>query len=565
MDSETRQCQNCSKDFVIEPEDFDFYEKIHVPAPTFCPDCRMIRRFHYRNERMLFRRPDAHTGKEIFSGFSVEANVKTVTNDHWIAGDWDQLATGVDYDFKRPFFEQYAQLMSQAPLPARSIYNLVNSDYCNEVSEMKNCYLCFNADYVEDSAYLRKLRRVKNSFDLYECFDTDRSYEGVMIDKGYQNFYSVECESCVDVWFSRGLRGCNNCFGCVNLSKKSYCWFNEQLTREEYTEKFEAFNSGSYQEVIQMLERAHEFWLTFPIKYNHSLRVVNATGDRLYDSRNLKDCYYVREAENLAYCQDIWSKTSSCYDYSVWGDGAENIYECMTCGDGVANLKFCFNCWEGARDMEYCAYCVGSSNCFGCVGLYKKEYCIFNKQYTKEEYFELREKIIKHMNDMPYVDKKGRTYRYGEFFPFEISPTAYNESLAHDFVPLTKDQVEEKGYVWHDIVLRDFEKTVQAQDLQDDIQDASDGILSDIIECTDCQRPFRVIESELQFYKSVPLPLPRKCHDCRFVDRFAFVKPPKFYQRSCMKEGCSNTFSTPYSSDDPNIIYCEEHYQEEVS
>ncbi len=35
MESQTKNCQNCKKDFIIEPEDFNFYEKIKVPAPTF--------------------------------------------------------------------------------------------------------------------------------------------------------------------------------------------------------------------------------------------------------------------------------------------------------------------------------------------------------------------------------------------------------------------------------------------------------------------------------------------------------------------------------------------------
>jgi len=37
--SENRICQNCKSDFIIELEDFSFYEKMKVPAPTFCPYC----------------------------------------------------------------------------------------------------------------------------------------------------------------------------------------------------------------------------------------------------------------------------------------------------------------------------------------------------------------------------------------------------------------------------------------------------------------------------------------------------------------------------------------------
>ena len=561
---ETKNCQNCKTDFIIDQDDFSFYKKMNVPSPTFCPECRMIRRFHFRNERFLFRRLDAHTGEDTFSTFSSNAPVVTYENKYWLGGDWDPLATGMDYDFSKPFFKQFRSLLSLAPIPSRSVYNMKNSDYCNEASEAKNCYLCFNTDFIEDSAYLRKVRGVKNSFDLYEASESELCYEGVMIDKSYQTFYSEDCESCVDVWFSKRLRGCTNCFGCVNLVNKSNCWFNEQFSKEEYNEKFKSFFSGSYQEIVKMRAQVLNFWMSFPVKYNHSVRITNATGDKLYSSRNLKDCYYIRESENLRYCQDVWTKTSNCMDYSVWGDGAENVYESMTCGMGVFNLKFCFNCWEEARDLEYCGYCPGSNNCFGCVGLYKKQYCIFNKQYTKEEYFVLVEKIKKQMNEVPYVDQKGRVYGYGEFFPYDVCPVAYNESLANDFFPIKKEEVEEKGYVWREIQFREFEKTILAKDLPDNIDDITDEFLKEVIECEICNRAFRIILPELQFYKRMKLPLPRRCHDCRFVDRFKFVNPPKFYHRKCMQEGCQNEFETPYAPSGKEIVYCESCFQQEV-
>jgi hypothetical protein len=35
MQSETKNCQNCQKEFTIEPDDFGFYEKIKVPERKF--------------------------------------------------------------------------------------------------------------------------------------------------------------------------------------------------------------------------------------------------------------------------------------------------------------------------------------------------------------------------------------------------------------------------------------------------------------------------------------------------------------------------------------------------
>jgi len=565
QNSETKNCQNCKKDFTIEPDDFVFYDKIKVPPPTFCPECRMIRRFNFRNERFLFRRPDAKTGLEIFSTFPPESKVAVYENSFWFGDSWDPFEFGFDYDFSKKFFEQFSHLLSIAPIPARSVFSMVNSDYCNEAAECKNCYLCFNTDYLEDSAYLKKVRQIKNSFDLYECSDSELCYEGITIDKSYRTFYSQECESCVDVWFSKKLRGCTNCFGCVNLVNKSNCFFNEQLSKEEYAERIKIFNSGSYNQILEFKKKAQDFWLNFPVKYNHSVRIINATGDRLYSARNLKECYYVKDAENLKYCQDIWAKTNNCYDYSVWGDGAENIYESMTCGMGISNLKFCFNCWEGSRDLDYCGYCIGSTNCFGCVGLRKKQYCIFNKQYTKEEYFVLVEKIKKQMMDMPYVDKMGRVYSYGDFFPYELAPLSYNESLANDFFPLSKDDVLKKGYLYRDIKNKEFDKTILSKDIPDEIKDISDDFTKEVLECESCNRAFKIIPLELQFYKRINLPIPHMCHDCRFVERFKLVNPPKFYHRKCMNNGCQNEFETNYSPDRPEIVYCEKCYQQEVN
>ncbi|MEK7588563.1 MAG: hypothetical protein AAB438_01975 [Patescibacteria group bacterium] len=571
--NETKNCQNCKNDFTIESEDFSFYEKMKVPPPTWCPECRMIRRFCFRNESMLFRRKDAHTEKDIFSGFNSDAPVLTYENSYWFSDDWDRMASGVEYDFSVNFFDQFRNLLSRAPLPARSVFNMVNSDYCNEASETKNSYLCFNTDYVENSAYMRKITHIKDSFDLYECTENELCYENVFVDKSYRTFYSFDCESCVDVWFSKGLRGCTDCFGCVNLIQKSYCIFNEQYSKEEYFRKISEYNLSSYIEIQNLKQKTKEFWFTFPVKFNHALRNINSSGERVFDSKNVKFCYSVHGSEDLRYCQDIQPKATNCYDYSIWGVGSQEIYECIVCGIGCYNLKFCFNCWDSAQDLEYCVYCLSSKNCFGCVGLYKGEYCIFNKQYTKEEYFKLVEQIKKQMDDVPYVDDKGRVYRYGEFFPYDISLLAYNESMAQDFFPLNKESSTNLGVLWREPNVREFETTIDSIDLSDNSAEATEQVLKEIIKCSECKKAFRIIEKEFQFYKRVGLPLPRFCHNCRFAERFKLVNPPKLWSRQCMcnkqnhnnhKDNCEVEFETSYAPERPEIVYCEKCYQQEV-
>jgi len=44
----------------------------------------------------------------------------------------------------------------------------------------------------------------------------------------------------------------------------------------------------------------------------------------------------------------------------------------------------------------------------------------------------------------------------GTFFPLANAPFAYNESLAMEFFPLTKEQAVSKGYTWKDAEDKSF-------------------------------------------------------------------------------------------------------------
>lgn len=179
-------------------------------------------------------------------------------------------------------------------------------------------------------------------------------------------------------------------------------------------------------------------------------------------------------------------------------------------------------------------------------------------------------KIIEHMKS---------TGEYGEFFPMEISPIAYNESFAYDNFPLTKKEVKEKGLVWHDSKEKKFNATMSSADVPDDIANVDESITKEVISCThegrcahECVGVFRITRQELQFYKLLNIPLPRICQNCRHYTRFAWCNPAKLWHRQCMCEKnhphhtgkCPNEFETSYAPDRPEIVYCEQCYQQEV-
>ena len=103
MSPEKRICQNCKKSFTIDPEDFAFYAKIKVPPPTWCPECRMVRRMSFRNERSLYRRKCSapRHEEEILSIYSPDKNLVVYDQKYWLSDKWDPIAYGREYDFSK--------------------------------------------------------------------------------------------------------------------------------------------------------------------------------------------------------------------------------------------------------------------------------------------------------------------------------------------------------------------------------------------------------------------------------------------------------------------------------
>jgi hypothetical protein len=576
------RCQNCKKDFIIEQEDFNFYEKIKVPHPTWCPECRMIRRMAFRDYRVLYKRKSDKTGKIIFSIFDSKSNFKIWERDIWWSDKMEGLEYAKDINLNIIFLDQLKDLIYEVPLPSNAGWGMVNSYYSAGSGNLKNCYLVFVSTSNEDCMYSAEIYNTKNSIDVTRIESSELCYDSFNLIKCYQTFFSVDSESCVDVWFSKNLIGCSSCFGCTNLRNKKYCIFNKEYSKEEYFKLFSKFNLGSNKSILEIKEKISNFWIKSIRKFMQGHRNVNVSGEYINNSKNVISSYHVLQVENSKYIQLFLTPSAKdCYDCTLWGENTEMCYECSSVGSDCYNIKFSCRCYKGSRDCEYCFYCVGCSNCFGCSGLKYKQYCILNKQYTKEEYEELVEKIKKHMDEKPYIDSLKRIFKYGEFFPSELSPFAYNETIAQEYFPLTKEEALKQGYKWKDREERNYNIDIKNEDIPDDINDVNEDIIGKVIECQNnsdaskegrssdqdasgCTEAFKIIEPEYQFYKRMNLPLPRYCPNCRHHERLKQRNPLKLWHRTCMKEGCSNEFETSYAPERPEIVYCEECYKREV-
>ncbi len=578
---ETKNCQNCAQSFQIKSEDFDFYTKLNVPSPTFCPDCRLQRRLAWRNERSLYKRKCDAPGHEemIIMMYPPELKLPVYDQKYWWSDEWDAMDHHKEYDFSKPFFSQFKELLYSVPAPALINLQDVNSDYCNFTYQSKNCYLNFASDMNEDTAYLyhsienrdcfdmlgsRKNEKCQNMVDCEQCYDCD----GLQL-----------CQSCIKSKFCYDCHNCQDCIGCAGLRNAKNQILNVQYTQEEYAKEVTRLHldTASGREAFE--KKYQELLAKYPRRYSNSRHTVASTGDYLNGAKNCLECFDIEgPAEDLKYCVYGVTNMKSVHDAYAIGVNIENSYDLMDSGSNVQNVCFSANIWE-SFSCQYNYFIKNCSDCFGCVGIKNKKYCILNKQYTKEEYFELLPKIIAHMTEMPYVDKGGRTYTYGEFFPEEMSFFPYNQSIAQEYFPMTKEEIEKRGFVWRKLEDKSYMPTKDVLTVPDSIHDIEDTITNEIISCLhagtcnhQCTNAFRVIPSELQMYKRMGIPLPRLCINCRHYERLAKRNPLKVWPRACMcaqeshghAAHCPNIFESSYSPDRSEIVYCESCYQKEV-
>jgi len=578
--SETKTCQNCKKDFIIEPDDFSFYEKIKVPPPTFCPECRMIRRMSFRNERTIYKRKCNLCNKDIVSIYRPDSPFIVYCYECFYGDNWDYSKYGVDYDFDKSFLKQFSDLILSTPkLANQASNNLVNSEYTNHVESLKNCYLLFASRNNEECMYCTHVNYSKNLMDCYRVSKSELCYQCVDCDNGYNLKYSIQSQSCVDSWFLFNCRGCTDCFLSSNLINKSYCINNEQCTKEQYQDFMKELLTGNHQTVIDFLDKFNILKMNTIRKSSEGVNNIFSSGNYLKNTKNCKNCFDISDSEDckfLGYCNNAKDVMDG---YAIYPT-TEFSYEVVGAGVNAFGNLFSYLPWEGALNLVYCINAFPDcKNCFGCTQIRHKQYCILNKQYTKKEYEELVPKIIKHMNDMPYVDSRGIVYKYGEFFPSELSPFYYNETIAQEYFSLKKEQAISQGHKWKEKEDRNYSIDIQNKDIPYDIKDVKDNILGKVIECAhkgecnqQCTEAFRIIPEELQFYKRMNLLLPRLCSNCRHYERLLEMNPMKLWKRECMcnktshshKGKCTVEFETSYAPERPEIVYCERCYQQEV-
>jgi len=578
---ETLNCGQCRGQFMVDADDIQFYSSIDIDCPKLCPECRYQRRIANRNEWSLYKQTCSLCNKNIVSIYNSDYVGPVYCPSCFWSDNWEPRDYARDFDFTRPFFEQFKELRFSVPRLAITNSESVNSEYTNQAQANKDCYLIVASNESENCMYGNWYQNSKNCTDCYMAEKCDLLYECMNCANCFGSSFLQNCSDCHSSHFLKDCRGCSECFGCVGLRNKQNHWFNEEVSKDEYKKRFAAF-LWTRENINYARARVRDLDLSLPHKYYEGRNNVNSTGDYLEHTKNVSNSFNCRHAEDIRHCQDAWKSKESMDVTEVF---SEFTYEAegVICRRSMALSR----AWD-VYDCYYSELCFNSNDLFGCMGLNKKQYCIFNKEYPKEEYLALKERIIAHMK---------QTGEWGEFFPIEISPFAYNESVAQEYFPLNKGGVEGKGWKWHEREERGYQPTMRPENLPSSISETPDSITSEIIQCVNqcfeeekkshmnCATAFRVTPSELEFYRRINVPIPNKCFPCRRQNRFFRRNPRKLWNRQCEcggvaskngkyqnviahfhgKEPDNGELETTYAPERKEIIYCESCYQAETS
>ncbi|MEK7539963.1 MAG: hypothetical protein AAB558_01820 [Patescibacteria group bacterium] len=235
------KCIECQKIFSITDKEHSFLKQLDLPDPEKCFQCRHRQRISWRNERSLYNRTCQQCKKAIIACYSEESGVPIYCNSCWWSPTFDAYAYGKYFDFKRPFFEQFAEL--EKSIPHFALFKdpaSENCEYTNYGIANKSCYmaLCFAS---ENICYGHGVIQSKDCLDVTKVQQCELCYECLDCTSCNRLLYSQNCFKCNDSAFLMNCRNSTDCFGSINLNQKQYVWMNEQLTKEEYQQRTENF------------------------------------------------------------------------------------------------------------------------------------------------------------------------------------------------------------------------------------------------------------------------------------------------------------------------------------
>lgn len=544
-------CALSGQKFSVTEADRLFYDSLGVPVPTLCPAERRRRRLSWRNESHLYWRTCDGTGERILSVFSPDKPYKVYNYDYWISAAWDPMEYGRDFDFNRPFFEQFGELFQAVPQVARSAFNNVDSPYVNQAGQNKRAYMIFEADYTEDCAYCWHVTDSQHCLDCDYIEKCQTCYGCVSCVNCLRSQFLQNCMNCQDSLFLKNCLDCRDCFGSINLRGKQFYFKNQPLSEAEYRAKIVNLDLSSASSRQRLQADLEQWFETQPHPHINGANIEDSTGDYLYNCKNCAECYFLVDSQDAKFVTES-RNVHETYDMDTFGSRREvrHCYEVMEVGGNLEEVCFSEQVWHNCSRVYYSKCCINHCyDLFGCVGLRDKKQVILNKAYNTQEYEALRKKIMAHMKE---------TGEWGQYFPPTLSPFGYNETVAQEYLPLVKSEALKLGFKWAEVPI---EETYQGprHTAPDSIKDTDLTICDQILNCGATGKNYRILQSEYSFYKANNLPIPNLCPLERHRLRDDLRNRQHLYDRHC--DTCHKALKSTYGSGYSETVLCADCYE----
>jgi hypothetical protein len=365
-----------------------------------------------------------------------------VLDDKEFLNAWDYT---LGYDSQKSFFENFKALSDIFPYQyLLKFFGNENAEFADAVFGGKNIYLSFVVWlWSEDIAYSAfsygNTHNVFNSF--LACKNISNCYMSAGVNNSHNIFYSRYITDSADIWFSSNLMGCTECIGCDNLQNKKYYIGNTEYQKVEYIEKKKEIMSDK-----KWFERYYSHvWKKGALNFSSE----NVEGNYIIKSSNIENGMWIANIHDsrnvLVGNGNNWSR--NFYDSIDVGMDGQDFYGVMAAwwSPDTRDIYCSMQIGYGSN-IYYCAFTESCNYCLGCIWLKNKSYCILNKQYTKEEWEILAEKIFASM------EADGTL---GEFFPASMNPFYFNDTLAYLIDDsFTKEEIEKEGFLWRDAPIK---------------------------------------------------------------------------------------------------------------
>lgn len=549
-----RTCTVSGKTWNVTEKEIDVYRKHVVPPMTVSP---LVRQWLLTTQwpgGQWWYNKHAESGKPIITPVHPATGIRVLPDEEWYARDFSNIF--LELDVSKPVFPQLIELRKKVPTSAnRNFEKTENSISVVSLGDQNSYFVVLCKS--KDTFFSVSALDTESSSEVYNSSSITNAYQVIHCERIFNCQYVRESKDCLNSAFLFDCRNCEFCFGATNKRNKKFLWFNEQLTEGEWKKRRDAVDLGRRSVARQHLEQFDALLRSAIWPENFNDQCENSIGEYLSKATN---CEYVYYADGGARDEFHTSYSIGRCERNAYSASIINAQDLFMGSDNGSSFNCKFSYLIGrCQNLEYSTDCFGCENCFACVGIRNKKFCIFNKQYSEEEYWQKLDALKCAMLD------RGE---YGQFLPAKMSPAYFQECGAFKYfnadmsfgtkIDAHTFAAEDEGAIGRE--LASATEITNAKEVPDCVDDL-DGWAGKPLYDEDYKRRFSLIGPEIVLYKKLRIAPPTQHHVKRYIDMCHTSNLGEFSERSCAV--CKKTVTIALNPTYPDrTIYCMQHYLE---